>query len=280
MRVCVLIPAFNEARHIEAVIQGVQAHLEDILVYDDGSKDDTAAIAERAGARVMRHEVNQGKGATLADGLAWIADHGFDAALALDADGQHRPDEIPRFLEAMEQADLIVGSRMSECKSMPFVRWATNVVMSWLVSRLARASMPDTQCGFRLVRCAAWKRMVVRTRNFDFESEMLVNAGRQGMRILSVPVSTVYGDEESKINPILDSLRFFKMVWRLYWRDTPAATPTVAPAPGVETQRPPSAPSPDAPTPAASNPAASSPDGPGPDASDADPSPSDAAKQE
>ncbi len=215
MTICALIPAYNEAEHIAAVVAGVRAHLDDVLVYDDGSADATARVAAEAGARVLRHELNQGKGATLADGLNWIAENGYDAALTLDADGQHLPEEIPLFREAMETADIVIGSRMSKRKGMPFVRWNTNRFMSWLVSRLARTSIPDTQSGYRLIKCASWKRLDVLSRNFDFESEMLIAAGRAGMSISHVPIATVYGTEVSKIDPVTDTVRFLRMVWRL-----------------------------------------------------------------
>jgi glycosyltransferase involved in cell wall biosynthesis len=216
MKTCAIIPAYNEEEHIGKVVSETLAHVDAVLVVDDGSSDDTAFIARKADAIVITHKPNLGKGVSLRDGLDWAAANDFCAAVTLDADGQHLPGEIPRFLEAAADADMVVGNRMADVEFMPFVRLQTNRFMSWLVSRMARTHIPDTQCGFRLIKPAAWKKLEVQSRNFDFESEMLIAAGRAGMKITSVPITTIYGDEVSKINPVKDTIRFAKMVWRLW----------------------------------------------------------------
>lgn len=221
-RVCVIIPAYNEAERIAAVIVGVREHLPRVLVVDDGSADNTAATAREAGAEVLRHEVNRGKGESLRDGFDWACENGYEAILALDADGQHLPAEIPLFLSACAQADIVVGNRMAERHNMPFTRWHTNNFMSGLLSRLAGTPLPDSQCGFRLIRASTWRSLQIESSNFDFESEVLVSAGRKGQQIVFVPISTVYAGETSKISPVTDTIRFFKMVWRL-WRQSSRA---------------------------------------------------------
>ena len=218
MKVAALIPAFREERHIAEVVAKTKEYLPDILVVDDGSGDATAERAREAGARVLVNEQNMGKGASLVRGLDRLFDDGFDAAVCLDADGQHLPVEIPRFLEAAENADLVIGNRMADVKDMPFARLWTNRVTSWILSSLAGVGVPDTQCGYRLVRRDAWRGVTIQSRNYDFEGEMIVAMGRKGFRVTSVPVSTVYGDEVSTINPFRDTVRFFKMVARLWWR--------------------------------------------------------------
>lgn len=217
MRVCAVIPAYNEAATIGEVVRRALGQVGTVLVVDDGSRDGTGDAARAAGAEVLVHDPNRGKGASLRDGFDWACARGFDAAVALDADGQHLPEEIGRFVAVAGQADLAVGNRMAERADMPFVRWQTNRIMSGIVSWLAGARIPDSQCGFRLVSAEAWQRLDIQTSNFDFESEMLVSAGRKGLRIVAVPISTVYAGEQSKINPVTDTVRFFRMVWRL-WR--------------------------------------------------------------
>ncbi len=217
MKVAALIPAYREERHIAEVIGRTKEYLSDILVVDDGSDDRTAAAAEQAGARVHRNERNLGKGASLVAGFGLLFGEGYDAAMCLDADGQHLPAEIPRFLAAAENADLIVGNRMADVEKMPFVRLCTNRLTSRIISGLAGVTVPDTQCGYRLIRREAWLGVTVESRNYDFEGEMIVAVGRKGFRIASVPVSTVYGDEVSAIHPVRDTIRFFQMAWRL-WR--------------------------------------------------------------
>ena len=217
MKIAALIPAFREEKHIENVVRETKAYLPDVLVVDDGSPDATAECARRAGAEVLTNERNMGKGASLIVGLDHLFANGFDAAVCLDADGQHLPVEIPRFVEAADHADLVIGNRMADVGAMPFARLWTNRVTSWILSGLAGVKVPDTQCGYRLVRKEAWQSVTIGSRNYDFEGEMIVAMGRKGFRVVSVPVSTVYGDEVSTINPVSDTVRFVKMIWRLFW---------------------------------------------------------------
>lgn len=216
MRVCALIPAYNEEARVADVVRGARRYLPAVIVVDDGSSDATAAVAERAGAEVMRHPVNRGKGAGLRSGMERVFGEGFDAVLVLDADGQHNPDEIPRFLDAAEKtgADIVVGSRMGKAEGMPRVRYLTNRFTSAVISRIAGCGIPDSQCGYRLVRERAFRTMTFRTARYDTESEMLIEAGRAGCRIVSVPVSTIYGTETSKIHPLKDSVRFIRLILR------------------------------------------------------------------
>lgn len=217
MRVAALIPAFREESHIADVVRRTLPYVEKVLVVDDGSGDKTGENARSAGVDVLTHVVNQGKGVSLSDGLNFLFDEGFDSVVCLDADGQHLPEEIPGFIKAAEEADLVIGNRMAVVKDMPTTRLWTNRFTSWVLGKLAGVRVPDTQCGFRLIRRECWQGIEIKTRNYDFEGEMIVAAGRAGFRITSVRVTTVYGDEVSTINPVRDTTRFFRMVWRL-WR--------------------------------------------------------------
>ncbi|MDR1520913.1 MAG: glycosyltransferase family 2 protein [Planctomycetota bacterium] len=217
MRVAALIPAYQEEKFIAGVVEKTRRILPDVLVVDDGSEDATAELAAAAGARTLRNPANLGKGASLVIGLDALFAEGFDAVICLDADGQHLPGEIPRFLAAAKTADLVLGSRMGDVGDMPFARRCTNRFTSWLIGRLAGAKIPDSQCGFRLLRREAWRSVTLLGRNYDFEGEMVVAMGRKGLRIAHVPISAVYGDEISAIRPLRDTWRFFRMVWRL-WR--------------------------------------------------------------
>lgn len=217
MKIAALVPAYREEKHIAEVVKGAKPHVAEVLVIDDGSGDRTAEIAAAVGARVRVNAKNLGKGASLVIGLDQLFSEGCDAVVCLDADGQHLPSEIPLFIELAGSADLVVGNRMANVKDMPFARLWTNRVTSWIISRLAGVRVPDVQCGFRLVGRGAWRGVAIVSRNYDFESEMIVAMGRKGFRIASAPVSTIYGDEVSSINPVRDTIRFFKMAWRL-WR--------------------------------------------------------------
>ena len=147
--VLALIPAWNEAPRIGPVLQGVLAHLP-VLVVDDGSTDETASVAEAAGAKVVRHAYNQGKGAALKTGFAWALERGYGAVLTLDADGQHDPADIPKFLEAHARGagELIIGRR--NFRVMPFPRPVTTPLGTWLLSRALGQPIYDNQSGYRL----------------------------------------------------------------------------------------------------------------------------------
>ncbi len=216
MDVCAVIPACNEEARVGEVVRGARRHLSRVVVVDDGSADGTADAARRAGAEVLRHPGNRGKGAALKTGMEHAFGEGFDAVVVLDADGQHAAGEIPLFLGTAERtgADVVVGSRMDNAEGMPLVRYLTNRFTSAVVSKLAGQRIPDSQCGFRLIGERAFRRMGFKTSRYDTESEMLIEAGRAGCRIVSVPVRTIYGTGKSKINPFVDTARFFRLVLR------------------------------------------------------------------
>jgi glycosyltransferase involved in cell wall biosynthesis len=212
-------PACRAARsaRVAEVVRGVAARGFDVLVVDDCSSDRTGDLARQAGATVVRHDRNRGKGAALSTGFAWAAAKGYEAVVTLDGDGQHAPDEISRFVSAWRStgADIIVGTRMWNRRGMPPARALTNWFMSLVLSSLAGRKLTDTQCGYRLIRTPLWPRLVVSTVGFDSESEMLVRACRLGLRVREVPVSTIYGDEVSSIRPFRDTVRWLRLLWRL-----------------------------------------------------------------
>ncbi len=214
--VAALIPAYLEENHIRDVASRAAAQLDTVLVVDDGSPDATSARASEAGVRVEKHAVNQGKGAAIKTGLRILLDAGAEYILILDADGQHLPEEIPRFLAEANAsgAPVIVGSRMDDTAAMPFVRRMTNRAMSGAISRLCGQRIPDSQCGFRMLHRSVVPSMFCETHGYDYETEMLLIAARAGFRIAAVPVSTIYGDEKSKIRPVRDTLRFLRLIRR------------------------------------------------------------------
>ena len=214
--VAALIPAYFEEAQIQAVARRTLAQLDHVLVLDDGSADLTSEEARKAGAEVIRHEKNQGKGAAIKTGLRELAGRGFLYVLILDGDGQHLPEEIPAFLEEANRsgAPFVVGTRMSDTAKMPWVRKMTNRFMSAQISALCGQPVPDSQCGFRMMHRDVIPHLYCESNNYDYETEMLLIASREGFRIASVPVSTIYGEEKSKIHPVRDSVRFFKLIAR------------------------------------------------------------------
>lgn len=213
-QVCALIPAYHEGAHIGDVVRRVRKQLDHALVVDDGSPDATAELAREAGAEVIRHEVNRGKGAAIKTGLKWFLEHSFEYLVLLDGDGQHLPEEISRFLQTARPEPLLVGNRMSDLRSMPWLRRMTNRFMSWQISRACGQSIPDTQCGFRLVRRDLVPELFCPSDGYDYETEMLLIAARNGHPVGAVPVTTIYGDEQSKIRRVRDTIRFFRLMRR------------------------------------------------------------------
>ena len=221
-RVLALIPGYEEGPRIGAVVERARRHLP-VLVVDDGSTDDTAAQAEAAGAVVLPQHPNQGKGAALRMGFRRALDEGYDAVLTLDADGQHDPDEIPRFIAAFAagaeagtipaqavtgavaaagpRPELIIGRR--DFSRMPPVRRLSNTIggaaFSWAVGQ----SIPDNQSGYRLLGRRLMGAMVdSRETGFEFEVEMIAVCIRRGWSLGWVPISTIYAGEPSHVQPI------------------------------------------------------------------------------
>ena len=211
-----IIPGFNEEKHIGDVVRRARAKLDHVLVVDDGSSDSTAAEARTAGAEVVVHPQNRGKGEAIRTGLRYWRDRQSTWVLILDADAQHRPEEISRFLAAVSASDakLFIGSRMNDLSRMPVLRRMVNRYMSKKISRVCGQEISDTQCGFRMLHQQLIPEMLVGADRFDYETEMLIIASRKGFRIESVPITTVYCDEVSSIHPIRDTLRFFKLMRR------------------------------------------------------------------
>jgi glycosyltransferase involved in cell wall biosynthesis len=211
-----IIPAYLEEKHIGDVVRRTLQQLANVVVVDDGSSDATAGTARKAGADVIVHEQNRGKGESIKSGFRYWLEHGATYVVILDGDGQHLPEEIERFLAAASAGlgELLIGTRMNDVRDMPLLRRMVNRYMSRKISRACGQDIPDTQCGFRMVHRSVIPNLLGGTARFDYETEMLILASRAGCRIASVPISTVYSDEVSSIHPVRDTLRFFKLMRR------------------------------------------------------------------
>jgi glycosyltransferase involved in cell wall biosynthesis len=181
-------------------------------VVDDGSSDDTAIEAERAGAVVLRHKVNQGKGAALQTGWRQAFRSGFSWAFCVDGDGQHAADDVPAFFKAAEctSATLLIGNRMPGARGMPPLRRWVNRFMSRRISKISGQVLPDTQCGLRLMNLKVWAKLDIRAEHFEIESEVLLNFIRARERVEFVPIQVIYKDERSKIEPLHDTVRWLR----------------------------------------------------------------------
>ncbi len=222
--VFVVIPAFRAAAHVSEVVRGVLGVSPKmrVVVVDDGSDDDTAQRAREAGATVIVHEVNKGKWAALETGFAEFLKTDCKAVVTLDADGQHSPEEIPNLIDVWlnRDADIVVGTRRREVGNMPFIRILTNSIGSGLVSLVAGTAIKDSQSGYRLHSRRVIENVEIKTGGYEAESEILVKAVRQGYKVDSAPISTIYGEETSHVHPLKMPARFLgtigKMIaWRL-----------------------------------------------------------------
>jgi glycosyltransferase involved in cell wall biosynthesis len=209
MRAVALIPAFNEARTIAAVVEGVRAEVDCVIVVDDGSTDGTADAARQAGAEVAAHRTNLGKGRAVRTGLARVFEGTFTHVLLLDGDLQHLPQEAASLLAAATAsgADVVIGERRFEPTRMPASRYHANRIGSRVLSWFVGVPVHDTQCGFRIFRVDALRRLRLRATGYEIETEMLVKVRRRGGRVAAVPITAVYDGQRSKLRPVRDTTR-------------------------------------------------------------------------
>jgi glycosyltransferase involved in cell wall biosynthesis len=220
----ILIPALNAERTIGAVVRDCKLVNDDVLVIDDGSSDRTAEMAGDAGAYVIRHGVNRGKGAALKTGFAYALENGFDSVITLDADGQHLAQEIPKFLAARAETggDLIIGGRAHLFGQMLPRRRFANRVSARSIAFASKTIVTDSQSGYRLYSVHLLRNVHLRTDGFDLESEVIVYAGCRGFKVVTIPIDLgfVDGQPTSHYKPWLDTLRIAWTVTRAryFWR--------------------------------------------------------------
>ena len=226
--IAILIPAYNEEKYIGAVIRGCLGYNLDMVIIDDGSIDNTSKIVESIKAPenikiiTIKHIVNKGKGQSLKTGFNYIIKNNYSGVITIDADGQHDTREIKNFLKVIEKEkpDLIIGNRLDNTKNMPFVRLATNVFTSWIISNIAGRKISDVQSGFRYISTEVLKNIKLETRNFDTEPELVIKASWLRYNIKNIPITTIYHkDFVSYVNPVTDTIKFFKLVFNsLKWK--------------------------------------------------------------
>jgi len=211
-----VIPVYNHFDRVGEIVPIITRYIPSsaIVIVDDGSKESYHKENMMKGEmiNIIRHSQNMGKGAALKTGMHWLQDNGFSQALCLDADGQHDPDDIPKFIQLAGKADIIIGNRMKDLSTMPFHRRVSNLLTSAFIRRKSHLPVKDSQNGFRLVNIAKILSLDLSASGFQFESEMLILAGKNGFSLLNVPVKTLYNDAPSSINHLADTYKFIRLM--------------------------------------------------------------------
>jgi glycosyltransferase involved in cell wall biosynthesis len=210
VRIVAVIPAYEAAATVGPVVRDTASFVDGVLCIDDGSRDPTGAVAAYAGATVIAHPHNRGKGAALRTGLTAAFQGGAAAVVTLDADGQHQPDQIPELLAGLDAgADLVLGCRAATFAAMSPLRRTSNRWSSRLISMVAGQRIDDVQTGFRIYGRELFLRLGLRGDGFEAESAIVVRAARAGFRVVAVPILMAQADgrETSHYRPVRDSLR-------------------------------------------------------------------------
>lgn len=218
MNVVGLVVAYDEEGTIAQVVARSLAFLPRVFVVDDGSSDETARRAERAGATVLRHASNRGKGAAIRTGLDTVLKEDATHVLFIDADLQHRPEDIPLLLEKARtgSGDFVVGERRFDRNGMPGARYYANTIGSAVMSRIVGRRIRDSQTGFRLIRAELLRSVALTSRRYEIEAEILVKLARRGVEPESVPIEATYGGARSKMRPVRDVFRICMLT--MYYR--------------------------------------------------------------
>ena len=210
----VIIPGYNEEKNIAKVIENTLKFCKNIVVVDDGSSDRTSENAAKAIA--LKHIVNLGKGAALKTGVEYAIMKGAKIIVALDADGQHDPAMIPKFLKALDDCDIVFGYRKMSGR-MPLIMRLGNWTINTMTEILFGISLKDTQSGYRAFKTKAYRKLRWDATDYFVETEMVANVGRKKLKYKQIPIATIYADKY-KGTTVIDGIKIvLNMIW---WRIT------------------------------------------------------------
>jgi glycosyltransferase involved in cell wall biosynthesis len=220
MKVCIVIPAYNEENTISDIVEEAKKYSKDVIVVDDGSGDATHKLAEDSGAFVLRHVVNLGVGSATVTGNNYAVSKGFDVIVNLDSDGQHSASAISKGMELLEEGghDIVIGSRFLEStKKMPAILKLGNRFLTFTNSRIFGSNISDTQSGFRIVTANAWKKLAPVSMGYSICSEISASIGTKRLKYAEIPIETIYLDS-FKGTTIFDGIRIFASMLRWWFR--------------------------------------------------------------
>lgn len=210
MKTLVIIPNYNQGKTIKSVITDVEKYLKNILVIDDGSTDKSTEETLKTKATLITHKTNKGKGAALKTGFQFAIKNNYEAVLCIDADKQHNPKEIPHLINASEKADIIIGTRMLNPKTMPIPMLLTNKILSFIISKITKQTITDTQSGFRLIKTTVLKTIELNKNHYEMESEFIIKAIKAGFKVSEIPIETIYHKKKLRKTVIQDIFAFIK----------------------------------------------------------------------
>jgi len=220
MNVAVIIPAYNAADSLSALLARTTIVLprKNIFVVNDDSRDATQQIAEQYGVNIISHSSNFGKGAALQTGFDVVLKKNFDAVVTMDADLQHRPEDIPRFIEEYShtKCDVIIGNRLHNKQGMPFHRVLSNTITTGLVKLRTGANISDSQSGFRFITRKIIGKVRLQSTGFEAETEFLIKASALGISFGSIPIETIYAGEKSNMTHLQTTVNFIKVLLRKF----------------------------------------------------------------
>lgn len=211
----VVVPARDEEDNISKIIQRIKKHSKQVIVVDDGSKDNTPKIADKSNAIVLKHIVNVGKGAALKTGCDFAIKQGAEIIVVLDSDAQHKPEDIPKFIENLENVNIVFGYRKSD-KSMPLILRSGNWFINSVIKFLYNVKLKDSQCGYRAFTAETYKKIRWQATDYSMESEMIANTGKYKLKYKEVPIETIYGDKY-KGTTVIDGIKIVlnMFLWKI-----------------------------------------------------------------
>ena len=213
----VIIPVFNESSTIIKVVKEICLQSYPYIVVNDGSTDNTSTLLVKNHIKHINIIPNQGKGNAVLEGADYLIRKGFGWIIIVDADLQTPIKDIAKLLKLRQKRPnphIIIGNRLNNPYNMPIVRLCANKLMSWIVSLLIGQKVQDSQCGLKIINREVFLNLNFKTNGFDFDSEILIKAGRKGYKIVNVPIKCIYFKGRiSKINYLRDLWRFIKLVF-------------------------------------------------------------------
>jgi glycosyltransferase involved in cell wall biosynthesis len=216
MKICAVVPAYNEEETISGVVEGAKRYCQHVIVVDDGSEDKTFERAREKGAQVLRHPANMGVGFATKTGNDFAVEKGYEVIVNLDSDGQHSASSIPEAVRLLqeEDVDIVIGSRfLKGRKKMPWILKLGNSFLTLANRVMFGSAITDTQSGFRVLTSNAWKTLSIESTGYTICSEIAAKVGMKKLKYAEVPIETIYLDK-FKGTTIFDGIKIFSNMVR------------------------------------------------------------------